>query len=174
MSRLAKSVAGTTLALFVLAVAARAQESAVPPDKLPRPVPEAAKKRFPKAEVKGASKETTDGKTVYEITFKQDGKNIDVTLTAEGKITLIEKEVAFKDLPRPVAETLNKKYPNAKYSIIEEVIKVEGGKETLEYYEAHLTTADKKVMEAEVLPDGKLKGETEVKEEKKDEKKKDK
>ena len=140
----------------------------------PRTRPAVPEVHNPKAEVKGASKETTDGKTVYEVTLKQDGKNIDVTLTPGGKITLIEKEVAFKDLPRPVAETLNKKYPNAKYSIIEEVIKVEGTKETLEYYEAHLTTADKKAIEAEVLPDGKLKGETEVKEEKKDEKKKDK
>ena len=160
--------------VLVMAGPGRAQEEKVPLDKVPKAVTETLTKRFPKAEVKGASKETTDGKTVYEVTLKQDGKNIDVTLTPGGKITLIEKEVAFKDLPRPVAETLNKKYPNAKYSIIEEVIKVEGTKETLEYYEAHLTTADKKAIEAEVLPDGKLKGETEVKEEKKDEKKKDK
>src|SRR5262249_24063949 len=124
-------------------------------------------------EVKVASKEGEGDKLVYEVTLKQDDKNIDVTLSPAGKITLIEMEVAFKDLPKPVAATLNKKYPNAKYSIIEEVIKEEGGKETLEHYEAQLTTADKKTMEAEVFPDGKLKGETEAKEEKKDEKKKD-
>jgi hypothetical protein len=168
MSRVAKSVAGTALALFVLAAALRAQEAPLALDKVPRPVLDAAKKRFPKAEVKGASKEGEGDKMVYEVTLKQDGKNIDVTLTPGGKITLIEKELAFKDLPKPVAGTLTKKYPNARYAIIEEVIKVEGGKETIEYYEAHLTTADKKTMEAEVFPDGKLKGETEAKEEKKD------
>jgi hypothetical protein len=163
-----------TVAVLVMAAAARSDEEQLSLDKVPKPVLEAAKKRFPKAEVKGASKEGEGDKLVYEVTLKQDGKNIDVTITPAGKITLIEKEVAFKDLPKAVAETFNKKYPKATYSIIEEVIKVEDGKETLEYYEAHLTTADKKVVEAEVLPDGKLKGESEVKPEKKEEKKKDK
>jgi hypothetical protein len=158
------------VAVLVLAAAARSDEEQLSLDKVPKPVLEAAKKRFPKAEVKGASKEGEGDKLVYEVTLKQDGKNIDVTITPAGKITLIEKEVAFKDLPKAVAETFNKKYPKATYSIIEEVIKVEDGKETLEYYEAHLTTADKKVMEAEVLPDGKLKGESEVKPEKKEDK----
>ena len=163
-----RHLAMAVVAVFVLA-AARADEEQLTLDKVPKPVLEAAKKRFPKAEVKGASKEGEGDKLVYEVTLKQDGKNIDVTITPAGKITLIEKEVAFKDLPGAVAETLDKKYPKATYAIIEAVIKVEDGKETLEYYEAHLTTADQKVMEAEVLPDGKLNGETEVKKEKKDE-----
>ena len=143
-------------------------EEKVPLDKLPKAVLTAVKTRFPKAEAKEASSEKADGKTVYEVTLKEDGKNIDVTLTPEGTITLIEKEVAFKDLPKAVAETFDKKYPKATYKIIEEVIKVANGKETLEYYEALLTTADKKMFEVEVLPDGKFKGETEKKEEKKD------
>jgi hypothetical protein len=166
-----RHLAMTAVAVLVLAAVARSDEEQITLDKVPKPVLEAAKKRFPKAEVKGASKEGEGDKLVYEVTLKQDGKNIDVTITPAGKITLIEKEVAFKDLPKAVAETFEKKYPKATYQIIEEVIKVEGGKETTEYYEAHLTTADKKVVEAEVLPDGKLKGETEVKEEKKVEKK---
>jgi hypothetical protein len=174
MPRIATRAAGAALALFVLAAAARGDEEKVPLDKVPKPVLDAAKKRFPKAEIKGASKETDKDKTVYEVTFKQDGKNIDVTITPDGTITLIEQEVAFKDLPKPVADTFEKKYPGAKYSIIESVTEVKGGTETLAYYEAHLTTKDGKAMEAEVFPDGKLKGEAEDKEaaEKKDEKKK--
>jgi len=81
---------------------------------------------------------------------------MDVTLTPEGKITLIEKEIDRKDLPKAVAETFNKKYPKATYKIVEEVIKVVDGKETLEYYEALLVTADKKTFEVEVLPDGEV------------------
>ena len=38
------------------------------------------------------------------------------------------------------------------------------GKETLGYYEAHLTTAGGQAVEAEVLPDGTLKAEAEDKE----------
>ena len=167
-----RSLAMTTVALFVLVATVRADdgEEKVPLDKVPKAVLETVKKRFPKAEVKEASKEVTDGKTFYEVTLKQDDKNIDATLTPEGEITTIEKEIAFKDLPKAVAETFEKKYPKAKYTIVEEVIKVKDGKETLEYYEALLVTADKKTFEAEVLPDGQFKGETEKKEEPKKDK----
>jgi hypothetical protein len=161
-----RSLALTALTTLILAAPSRADEEKVPLDKVPQAVREAAKKRFPKAEMKEASKEVADGKTTYEITFKENGKNIDVTLTPEGTITLIEKEVAFKDLPKAVAATFNEKYPKAKFGIIEAVIKVVDGKETLDYYEAHLTTADKKEIEAEVLPNGKLKKATETKDEK--------
>jgi hypothetical protein len=156
-------------AAFAFAVVAtvRADETKVPLDKVPKAVMDAAKKRFPKAEVKEASTEKADGKTVYEITLKEGGKNIDVTLTEAGAITTIEKEVAFADLPKAVAETLTKKYPKATYGMIEEVTTVANGKETLAYYEAHVTTAAKKTIEVEVLPDGKIKAENEVKEEKK-------
>jgi Putative beta-lactamase-inhibitor-like, PepSY-like len=164
-----RHLALAAVAAFALAGLARAEK--VPLDKVPKPVLDAAKKRFPKAEAMAASKGTADGKTVYEITLKQDGKNIDVSLTPEGTITLIEQELAFKDLPKAVAETFEKKYPKATYKIIEAVTTVKDGKETLEYYEAVLVTADKKTFEAEVLPDGKFKGESEKtpkKEEKKD------
>ena len=36
-------------------------------------------------------------------------------------------------------------------------IKVKDSKETLDYYEAHLVTADKKEIEVEVFPNGKIK-----------------
>jgi hypothetical protein len=69
-----------------------------------------------------------------------------------GAITTIEKEVAFKDLPRAVADAYEAKYPKATYKTVEEVIKVTDGKEKLEYYEAVLVTADKKTFEVEVTP----------------------
>ncbi len=147
-------------ALLVLSAPAWAGEK-VALDTLPKPVAEAVAKRFPKAEAKGASKDGAGDKTVYEVTLKEGGKNIDVSLTAAGALTQIEQEVAFTDLPKAVAETFETKYPKAAYKIIEAVITVKDGKETLEYYEAVLVTADKKTFEAEVLPDGTFKGEAE-------------
>lgn len=148
------------LTVFVMSAAAFAGEK-VELSKLPKPVADAVAKRFPKAEAKSASKGGADGKVVYEVTLKEGGKNIDVSLTDAGAITQIEKELAFADLPKEVAATFEKKYPKATYTIIEAVITVKDGKETLEYYEAVLVTADKKMFDAEVLPDGKFKGETE-------------
>jgi biopolymer transport protein ExbD len=161
-----RQLAIAAVALVALSAPVRADdEERVPLDKVPKPVLEAVKKRFPKAEVKEASKETSgDKKMVFEVTLNEKGKNIDVTLTPDGKITLIEKEIDRKDLPKAVAETFDKKYPKATYKIVEEVVKVVDGKENLEYYEVLLVTADKKTFEVEVLPDGKFKSEMEKKE----------
>jgi hypothetical protein len=119
-----------------------------------------------------ASKETENGKTEYEVSIKDGGKSIDVTLTADGTITGLEKEISAKDLPKAVIKTLEGKYPKATYKAVEEVIDVKDGKETLEYYEVLLVTVDKKTFEVEVTRDGKIKKTEEKKDEKKKEEKK--
>jgi uncharacterized membrane protein YkoI len=134
----------------------RADEEKVALDKVPKAVLDAVKGRFPDAKISGASREKEGDKTVYEITIKNKGQNIDVTLTPEGKIVLLEKEIAAKDLPKAVKMALDAKYPKAKFKLIEEVVKVKDGSEKLEYYEAHLVTAQAEPVEVEVAPDGKI------------------
>ena len=145
------------LGLLVVSAPARADEQKVPLDKVPKAVLNAVKARFPGAELVEAAKETEDGKSVYEVSVKNKGQKIDVTLSSDGAIQLLEKTISAKDLPKTVAAALEAKYPKAKYEIIEEVIKVQGGREHLEYYEALLVTADKKKVEVEVAPDGTIK-----------------
>jgi uncharacterized membrane protein YkoI len=159
------------LALSSFAIAWADDEEKVPLDKLPKAVTEAVKKKFPKAELVAASKETEDGKTEYEVTIKDDGKKIDVTLTAEGTILGLEKEIAAKDLPKAVTETLDSKYPKATIKVAEEIIKIKDGKEIFEHYEVTLVTAEKKTIEVILSADGKIKKTEEQKEEKKEEKK---
>lgn len=155
--------------MAVIAATVRADEEKVPLDKLPKAVTDAVKKRFPKLEPKEATKEVTeDKKTVYEVTLTEDKKNIDVTLTPEGIIVMIEKEIDRKDLPKAVATAIDAKYPDATYKICEEIIPVKDGKETLESYEVLLETKDKKMIEVVVAPDGTIKKTEEKKEEKKD------
>ena len=161
--------AGMATVLLILVPVAHADEEKVALDKVPMPVREAVKVRFKDAKVTGAGKETEDGKLVYEITMKDKGRNIDVTLTPEGAIVLIEKEIARKDLPKPVAKALDEKYPNATYKIVEQVIKVENKEEKLAYYEVLLVTAQKQALEVQVAVDGKI-----LKEEKKSSEKNDK
>lgn len=142
--------------LLVLAAGTRADEEKVPLDKVPKVVMDAVKARFPSAKVVGAEKETENGKTVYEIGIKDKDQNIEVTLTPEGKITEIEKEIPAKAMPKVVTAALEKKYPKATYKMIEEVFKVSGEKEKLEYYEVLLETAAKKKLEVSVTPEGKF------------------
>jgi hypothetical protein len=124
---------------------------------VPRAILDAVKARFPGAKLIGASTEKDGDKRVYEVELRFKGLHHDLTYEPGGKLLLIEREIAFKDLPRAVQRTLSRKYPKADYKLIEEVIKVKGDKETLEYYEAHLQTADKKTVEVEIGVDGKIK-----------------
>jgi uncharacterized membrane protein YkoI len=169
MRRLITWLAGTVSALLLLAVVVRGDEEKVSLDKVPRPIMEAVKARFKDAAVTGASKETEDGKLVYEVTIKHKGQNIDVTLTPEGEVLMIEKEITAKDLPRAAARALEEKYPRATYKIVEEIVKVEKKVEKLAYYEVLLVTADKKTLEVQVTAEGKI-----VNEEKKGSEKDDK
>jgi uncharacterized membrane protein YkoI len=141
----------------VLVGMARADEEKVPLDKLPKAVSAAVKKRFPAAEVVSASKETEDGKTVFEVAIKDKGQKMDVSLTPEGTITEIEKTIAETDLPKATAAALKDKYPGATYQTVEAIIHVKDGKEALDYYEVLLTTADKKKWEVCVTAAGEIK-----------------
>lgn len=161
-------VSVVTVALVV--AGGRADEEKVPLDKLPKAVSEAVQKRFPKAELVEAAKETSkDGdkeKVEYEVTVKDGGTKIDVMLTPDGKITLIEKEIAAKELPKAVTEALDGKYPKATLKVVEEVTKVTDGKEALDFYEVLLVTAEKKTFEVKLTAAGKI-TETDEKKDKK-------
>jgi hypothetical protein len=106
---------------LALGGAARADEEKVPLDKLPAKVKEAVKAKFPDAELVSAEKEKKDGKVAYEVNIKNQGQTIEVTVGEDGKIVSIEKEITVKDLPKPVAEAFEKKYPKATVSKVEEV-----------------------------------------------------
>ena|SRR5438132_12305968 len=140
-----------------LAGVARAAEEKVPVDKLPKAVIDGVKKRFPKAELLEGAKETANGKTTYEVLLKDGVHKVDVSLSDDGKITGMEKELALGDLPKPVAAALKAKYPKATFQRFEEVIHVKDGKEVSEYYEAIVAVGDMKPFEVEVMPDGTIK-----------------
>jgi uncharacterized membrane protein YkoI len=158
-------IGGMTVAVVVLAGAARAdEEEKVPLDKLPKAVVNAVKEKFPRAELVGASKEKEDGKTLYEVAIKDGKQKIDVTVTPEGKIAAIEKGIAVADLPKAVTEALESRYPRATIQKAEEITK----EDKVAAYEMVIVTADKKKLEVSFDPKGKF-----LEEEKKEEKKKE-
>jgi hypothetical protein len=154
----------TVAGLVAPGVKLQAQEKSIPPGELPKAVLDAVKNRFPSSELLEAAKEVEGGKTGYEATVKVDGKKIDVMVTPEGAITLIEKEIAKAELPEAVKAALEKNFPKATYKVIEEVSKVKNGKESVDFYEAQLETADAKKVEAKVAADGTIQGKEETNE----------
>ena len=147
------------LALTVAIGTARSDESKVPLGDVPKAGLEAVKAMFPKAEITGAAKETDNDKTVYEVTLKQMGRTIDVTVGIDGKIQVVEKEIAEMDLPVEVRRALDVKYPKATYKIVEQVEAVKDGKPTLDFFETLLVTAQGESLEVQIAPDGKIKAE---------------
>lgn len=155
-----RSILGFAAVMAISATAfmslARAEEKTVPLDKLPKAVTDAVKKMFPKAELIKATQEEEDGEIEYEVTVKENGKKIDITVEADGEIEGLEKEVDIKDLPKAVTQALEKKYPKAVHKSAEAVYEIEKGKEELEYYEVQLKTADNQELEVKIKADGKI------------------
>jgi uncharacterized membrane protein YkoI len=146
------------LGVAVLATAARADEEKIPLDKVPKAVIDAVKAKFPDVKLSEASKEKEDGKTIYELAFTYKDYKYEVEFEEDGTIIAIDKQIEAKELPKAVAKALEEKYPKATYKVIEEVTK----KDKIAYYEVELVTADKKGIEVEIDPSGKI-----LKEEKK-------
>jgi hypothetical protein len=91
------------------------------------------------------------------VSLVQARRRADVTVTDEGQVTRVVRDIAFDDVPRAAADALAAKYPNATYRSIEEVSQVKTGGETIVTYEALLTNAKKREVEVQVTADGKIK-----------------
>ncbi len=151
----------------------KGEEQAVPLEQLPKAVSEAVMKMFPKAEMLKASQEDEEGGEVeYEVTVKEDGNKIDVTVEKDGVIKLLEKDILLKNLPMAVSETLAKMYAEDTPASAEAVFELEDGEEELEFYEVQLKSADGIEFEAKITANGKVvkdgdeRSETEEQEEK--------
>lgn len=147
---------GMACVLPFLVTAAHAGDVAL--GDVPPVVMESIKARFTEAKVTGAAKEKTeDGKEIYEISLEDASQNtIDVTITPEGAITLIEKQISRKELPAPVSKTLDEKYPKSRYRLVEEMIQVSGKEEKLAFYEVLLVTPKKELWSVQLDLEGKI------------------
>ncbi len=149
-------VGGFTLILVLGTGTARAQEEAVPPDKIPKAVMDALLAKFPRAKIDKCTKAKEGGDVVYDIEFKQDGRKAEADIKENGTFVNYEKAIEAKDLPRAVRDAIEKRYPRAAWKEVMEETEVKGKAEKLSAYEVVLTTADKKDVEVRVSPEGKI------------------
>jgi hypothetical protein len=159
--------------LVLVPTVARAQIKGKDLDKIPKPVMDSLKSKFPKAEITKWTKETEGGAVVYDLEFTSEGRKCEMDIKEDGTIVNIEREIAAKDLPEAVRKAVEKKYPKSTLKEIMEVMEVKDKKEVLEGYEVVIETAEKKKVELMLAPDGKiLEEEGNVKKEEKKEEKK--
>jgi len=147
------TLAATLFATCAALPTARADEVEVPLKDVPQKVLAALKKQFPAGKIESATKETDAGETTFTVSLKSAGSNYDVTLSPDGTITEIAREVAFNALPKPVVAAVQKLYPKAKvesaYEVTEPGVK---GKT----FHLELTTAGGKELDVVFDPTGKV------------------
>jgi uncharacterized membrane protein YkoI len=156
------SAASAMAGLVLLASVARAdgKDKKISLNKAPKGVQETIKARLPGADVTSIEKENEDGKVVYDVELKHDGRKYEMDILEDGTLIEIEKEIPAKDLPEAVTKGIETKYRGATLKEIMEVYKVNGKEEKLAEYEVTIETADKKTQEVKVSLDGKtVKGE---------------
>jgi uncharacterized membrane protein YkoI len=147
-------------AAIMLATTARAddeKDKKVPLDKVPKAVMDAIKGRFPGADISSVEKEKEDGKVVYDVELKHEGRKYEMDIQEEGTIIEVEKEVALKDVPEAVTKAVKEKFPNATIKEVMEVNKVKDKEEKPDHYEVTIETGDNKKKEVVVSLDGKIK-----------------
>src|SRR4029077_21120441 len=105
-------VAVGALSVFTLASSARAQEVEIRLDQVPKAIKDATDGKFPGAKWRGASKETEDGQTVYEMSITHKEHKMDVTFKPDGTLVLVETEVSQAELPAAVLQAVKGKYPD--------------------------------------------------------------
>lgn len=126
-------------------------EKAVKMKDLPSAVQKTVREQSKGAIIRGLSKETEDGKTVYEVEMNFKGHTKDVLISAEGDVLEVEEAVALASLPAPVREGIKKEAGSTRIIKIESLTK--GG--SLSAYEVHTRTG-KKQAEFQVGTDGRL------------------
>lgn len=148
--RLSRACAATAVLLSLLATA-RAEQEKIPLDKVPKAVLDAVKAKFPKGELTGAEKETDGEKVTYEVKLLDNKRKFEVIANPDGKVLAVEKVLEPSELPKPVTDALDAKYPKAKIKKAEEVTADE--KIT---YEVVLITADTETVKVIFDAEGKL------------------
>src|SRR4030095_16538762 len=138
-----------SLCLAAAAIAQEPKEQKVSGRNIPAAVTGGAAKAYPHTRIKGWAKETEDGKTFYEAEMVEGQTKRDVMFLEDGKIDLVEEEVAAAAVPPAVSNALKARYPRAVIDVAEKLTR-----DGVVQYELHLKKAPKK--EIVFTPEGKF------------------
>jgi len=119
---------------------------------LPKAVQTTIQKETQGAEIVGISKETDQGKTLYEVETKVQGHTRDMLIDPKGNLTEVEEEVALASLPAGLQAEIQKSIGKAKLVKLESVA---NGTKTLTGYSATVEIGGNQ-SSIEMGPDGKV------------------
>jgi hypothetical protein len=137
------------IALIAAALLAGAAETRLAMKDLPPAVQKIVQDQTKGADIKGISKETEKGKTIYEVETTVNGKHRDLSFDASGAVTEIEEETAFASIPPAARAAIERKAAGGKIGLLETVTHGSAA-----YYEAQYTARNGRKHEVQVKADG--------------------
>jgi len=114
---------------------------------LPPAVDAAFKKAYPNATIKNVSKETEDGKMVYEIESMDNGMARDLVYLADGTVVSYEEGITVASVPAAVSASVKARYPTSTIAVAEKLFE----KGAMNY---ELTLKGAAVASVTLAPDG--------------------
>jgi Putative beta-lactamase-inhibitor-like, PepSY-like len=100
-----------------------AEEQTIQCDDVPAAVRSAFKKMLPEATVRSCVREEEMGKSAYEVTSTDGEITRDVLFDANGALLVVEEAIAATALPKAVAQSWEKRFPNHTIVLAEKVMR---------------------------------------------------
>ncbi|MEK7729048.1 MAG: PepSY-like domain-containing protein [candidate division KSB1 bacterium] len=125
MKRIVTGIVLTFSILSLQACDSEEYERKVEEKDVPPAVLQAFKAAYPNAEVRGYSEESEGKEKLYEISFTNEGKQIDIAYASDGKLLEVEETIAQADLPEAVRTELQRAFPQAEIQRVESILKGE-------------------------------------------------
>lgn len=143
----------TLLALAAFASLAGAAEEKKPaPAQVPPAVVQAFQKAYPNVKEAKYEEKAIDGKTSYEVEFKDQGMELEAVYGADGSLVETEEKIKTADLPEAAAQAVKKAHPGATLKEAEKITKPDG---TAGGYEVEVKDG-KKTLELRLDPGGSI------------------
>jgi hypothetical protein len=107
--------------LATIGFADDSQSQPLPLNQVPKAVMTAVMAKFPAAKPQSAAQGVEDNQPYIDVHILVNNQKIWVTCHPSGKINVIDREIAQKELPAAVTAALNKKYPQAKVRLVNQI-----------------------------------------------------
>ena len=137
--------------LLFIAAALYAAEAKLKLEDLPPLVQNAVRLQIKSGTLASLAKEQENGKTMYEVETKVNGKTRDLMLNENGEVISVEEEVDLDSIPAPAKAAIQKRAAGGTVEKVEKL--TEGSKVS---YEAALKLRKGKKLEVAVNADGSL------------------
>ncbi|CAL1239268.1 PepSY-like domain-containing protein [Candidatus Methylocalor cossyra] len=107
---------------LIASLADAAESRALTVKDVPKAVHEAFQKTYPNAKSVKYSQQQRDGKSLYEIEFKDQGREREVLYDADATLVQTEEEIKARELPEAVLQGVKQTHPKATVKEAEKIL----------------------------------------------------